>query len=128
MRWFSASCFALLLVHGTVSADVKPNNLFTDYGVLQRNCPIPVWGTADPGEEVTVAFRQEKMTVKAGPDGKWMVKLPPQEAGGPNDLVISGKNKLVLHDVLVGEVLICSGQSNMEWRLSITFNADWQIS
>jgi len=125
MRWFVVT--VILTVGTSVRTDVKPNNLFTDHGVLQRNCPIPIWGTADPGEEVTVAFRQEKTTVKAGPDGKWMVKLPPQEAGGPNDLVISGKNKLVLRDVLVGEVWICSGQSNMEWRLSVTFNADWQI-
>lgn len=73
--------------------------------------------SADPDEEVTVLFRGVAVGTNAGKDGKWAIKLPPQKAGGPDELTIRGKNTVVLKNVLVGEVWICSGQSNMEWSL-----------
>ena len=126
-RALTATSLALasLLIGPTLaSADVKPHVLFTDGAVLQRDMPVPVWGTADDGEKVTVKFQgQEVGTTAQG--GKWMVKLAALKASGePSTLTIEGKNKVEVADVLVGEVWICSGQSNMEWPLSKAANAE----
>ena len=88
---------------------------------------VSVWGWADDGEKVTVTFRGKKSSTTAK-GGKWMVKLSSQKAGGPDTLVVEGKNKIELKNVLVGEVWICSGQSNMEWPLSRSFEADKDIA
>ena len=106
----------LLALPGPASADVKPHVLFTDGAVLQRGIAVPVWGTADDGEKVTVKIQDQEVSTKAR-DGKWMVKLAELKAGGPFTLAIEGKNKVEVADVLVGEVWVCSGQSNMEWTL-----------
>ncbi|WP_435016929.1 sialate O-acetylesterase [Tundrisphaera sp. TA3] len=99
-------------------ADVKPNPLFSEGAVLQRGMPVPVWGTADPGESVTVKVQDQSATATADKDGKWMVKLAELKVGGPYTLTIAGKNTVEVPDVLVGDVWICSGQSNMEWPLN----------
>src|SRR4051794_14687934 len=104
-------------------ADVKPHVLFTDGAVLQREMPVPVWGTADDGEKVTVKFQGQEVETTAR-DGKWMVKLAALKAGGPSTMTIEGKNKVEVADILVGEVWICSGQSNMEWTLARAAEAD----
>jgi sialate O-acetylesterase len=120
-----------LLVLGTVSAsaDVKLPAVLSDHMVLQQQMSVPVWGTADAGEEVTVTFGQQKQTAKAGPDGKWAVKLSPLQASDkPAELTVAGKNTLKLSDILVGEVWICSGQSNMEFRVSSAKNAKEEIA
>ena len=83
--------------------------------VLQRDQKDRVWGWAEPGEEVTVKIADQSHTAKAGADGSWQVMLDPMPAGGPHVLSIEGKNTLKFDDVLVGEVWICSGQSNMQW-------------
>lgn len=97
--------------------DVALHGLFSDHMVLQCDHKIPVWGTAGDGEEVTVAFGEHKAQAKAAL-GKWRVELPAQKAGGPHTLVVQGKNRLELKNVLVGEVWICSGQSNMQWAVA----------
>ncbi len=97
-------------------ADVKPNPLFSDGAILQRGQVVPVWGTADEGEKVTVEFEKQKLTTTAK-DGKWRVDLKALQAGGPFTMKISGKNTIEIKDLLVGEVWVCSGQSNMEWKL-----------
>lgn len=110
---------AALGLSWTPRADVKLPALFSDNMVLQRGTELRVWGWADPGEKVTVEFRGAK--VSAEPQGgKWMVKLPRQRAGGPDAMVVTGKNKITVANVLVGEVWVCSGQSNMEWPLTRT--------
>jgi len=99
-------------------ADVTPNALFCDHAVLQRDKPIPVWGQAAPGEKVTVRLADKiAETTVAGADGRWSVRLPAQPAGGPFTLVFEGKNRVALTDVWLGEVWVCSGQSNMERQL-----------
>ena len=103
-------------------AAVKPNGLFTDGAVLQRDTRIAVWGTADNNEKVTVAIQNQKASTVAR-NGKWLVRLNPMHAGGPTTLTITGKNRIVLANIMVGEVYICSGQSNMEWPLSLADNA-----
>lgn len=94
-------------------AAVVPNVLFQSGAVLQRGMPVPVWGEADPGEKVTVSFREHRVETKADAGGKWMVKLPSMEVGAAADLVIEGTNQVVLNNVVVGEVWVGSGQSNI---------------
>lgn len=109
------------------SATVKPNGLFTDNAVLQQGIPIPVWGDAKSGEKVTVRFDGQTATTTAK-DGRWRVTLKAVKAGGPYDMSIEGENQMQLHNILVGEVWVCSGQSNMEWSVRNTFNADQAIA
>ena len=105
---------ALLFLAATAAADVKLPGVFGDHMVLQREMPVPVWGTAEPGEEVTITLGDQTKTVTAGSDGKWSVKLDAMKAGGPYKLKVQGKNNAVhFADVLVGEVWVGSGQSNM---------------
>ncbi len=103
--------------------------LFGDRMVLQQGQPIPVWGTAAPGARVEVVLAEARREVKAGQDGQWRVDLPAQAAGGPHELQVScGSAAIVLKDVLVGEVWVCSGQSNMEWPLCLSANADLEAA
>ncbi|MEO8496447.1 MAG: sialate O-acetylesterase [Planctomycetota bacterium] len=94
-------------------AEVKLANVFGDHMVLQREMAAPVWGWADPDEVVTVAIADQSKQATADADGKWLVKLDALSAGGPFTLTASGSNKVTVSDVLVGEVWLCSGQSNM---------------
>ena len=110
---------AFVFVSATIAfADVKPNQLFSDHAVLQSGMTIPVWGTADPGERVIVTLGKRKQSATTDANGKWMVKLGKMTPGGPFTLTISGKNTIVVNDVLVGEDWIGSGQSNMAFTVS----------
>jgi sialate O-acetylesterase len=102
---------------GVAHAEVLPNPLFSDHAVLQQGAEVPVWGTARVGESVTVEFQDQKVTTLAT-DGKWMVRLRNLKPGGPFAMSIRGDNTIALKNLLVGEVWLCSGQSNMEWALS----------
>ena len=99
-------------------ADVKVPAIFGSHMMLQRDQKDRIWGWAEPGEEVTVKIAGQSQTTKAGPDGSWQVMLDAMPAGGPHVLSIQGKNSVQLEDVLVGEVWICSGQSNMQWSVA----------
>lgn len=105
-------------------ADVTLPNIFSDHMVLQRDLKDPVWGWAEPGEEITVSIAGQTHETKAGEDGSWRVVLDPMPAGGPHALAVKGKNEVKFHDVLVGEVWICSGQSNMQWSVDISNDPD----
>ncbi len=97
-------------------ADVKLSPLFSEGMVLQQGMRVPIWGTAASGEKVTVRFRGQE--VSALPEkGKWMVHLEKLEPGGPFEMTVEGKNKFAFKNVLVGDVWICSGQSNMEMNV-----------
>lgn len=109
------------------NANVRMPLLFSDGMVLQRNKPIPVWGWADANEKVEIHFNKQTKTITADSNGKWMVKLDAEKAGGPFELSVSSKNKIVIKDVLVGEVWICSGQSNMEFQVSKAMDAKAEI-
>jgi sialate O-acetylesterase len=98
---------------GLARADVTLAPMFGDHMVLQREMAVPVWGQAAPGEKVTVTFRDQTKSATAGADGAWQVKLDALKAGGPDKLVAAGANTVTLDDVLVGEVWLGSGQSNM---------------
>jgi len=105
--WWAAAAVAV----------VAPHPLFTDHAVLQQGVDVPVWGTADPGEAVTVEIGGRHGSATADAKGKWLVRLPPMPAGGPFTMTISGRNRVVVSDVLVGEVWLAGGQSNMERQL-----------
>lgn len=105
-----------------VPAAVRLPAIFSEHMVLQRGIRVPVWGWADPGEQVTVTIARQTGKAQAGADGKWMVHLAPLKTGGPLRLVIQGKNTLAVEDVLVGEVWLCSGQSNMVMKVSAAQN------
>jgi sialate O-acetylesterase len=100
------------------NSEVKLNSLFSNNAVLQQGVEVPVWGTAGNNEKVTVRFAGQSLSTKAV-NGKWMVKLHPIKAcSEPQTMTIQGENTIAVSNILVGEVWICSGQSNMEWALS----------
>ena len=125
----SLTFLTLLTVAFTASADVTLPPVLGSGMVLQRDLPVPVWGWADAGEKVSVTFAGQTKTTKAGDDGKWMVKLDPLKANSKaTSLMVTGNNKISLDNVLVGEVWICSGQSNMEWALRSSMNAKEEVA
>ena len=102
----------------SVHAEIKPHGLFGDHMVVQANAPIPVWGWADPGESVTVTLADKTARTTTGADGKWRVNLAPLAATDqPQVLTLKGTNTITIMDVLVGDVWLCSGQSNMEFGI-----------
>jgi len=114
---FILTTLLLALLTTLNAAELKPAALFSDQMVLQRDKAVPIWGWADPGEQITVEFGGQKKTTTAGADGKWMVKLDPlRTSAEPRELRIAAANHqspVTVHDVLVGEVWLGSGQSNM---------------
>ncbi len=108
-------------------ADVKLPRIFSSNMVFQQGIEIPVWGWADKGERITVIFNNKTVRTKADNLGNWKVKLPVQQYGGPFQLTINGKNTLVFDNVMIGEVWICSGQSNMEFRVDQSINGSEEV-
>ena len=110
-------------------AQLRLPAFFGDHMVLQRDVPVKVWGEAAPGKRVTVELAGEKASAKADKTGRWSVSLPALQAGGPYTMVVkSGKESITFEDVLMGEVWLCSGQSNMEWRLRDVRNAEIEVA
>ena len=103
--------------------------LFSDHVVLQRDRPIPIWGRAAAGEEVTVTLSGSTKSVRADANGQWSVRMPELPAGGPHTLTARTANRLQnADDVLVGDVWLCSGQSNMEWSVRASLDARAEIA
>ncbi|QGJ69109.1 Sialate O-acetylesterase [Planctomycetales bacterium 10988] len=117
----------LALGTSAVQAEVSLPSIFTDHMVLQREHENKIWGSASAGEEITLTINEQSVSTTADDDGKWEAKLPPMPAGGPHEIQISGENELTLKDVLVGEVWVCSGQSNMAWPVDRAINSDLEI-
>ena len=112
------------------AAEIKMNPLFTDNMVMQQKSDAPVWGKAAPGAKikVTTSWNKKSYTAEADKDGKWMVKVRTPKAGGPYSMKVSenGETPLIINNILIGEVWLCSGQSNMQmpvngktWKRSI---------
>jgi sialate O-acetylesterase len=119
---------SLLSVTSTWSAVTLPNVIGNDM-VLQRDLPVPIWGWAEPNEIVSVAFAGQTKETKTNAQGKWMVKLDKLSANfKPSVLSIKGSNEIKLQNILVGEVWICSGQSNMEWQVNRCANPQEEIA
>lgn len=117
-------CLTACVVHGEVALPA----VFSDHMILQADMAAPVFGTAAVGDQVSIEINGQKKTATAGADGKWLAKLDPQKAGGPFELKVSGKNTLIVKDVLVGEVWLASGQSNMRFPLSRVTDAAGEMA
>jgi sialate O-acetylesterase len=111
-----------------LSAEVKLPAVLGDNAVLQADLPVPVWGTAAPDEKVTVTVAGQSKSTTAGAEGRWMVKLDALKAGGPLEMTVAGTNTITLKNLLVGEVWVGSGQSNMEFSLKGAANATEAIA
>src|SRR5262245_18062737 len=114
---------SVFLAAGTALGDVRLPGFFNDSMVLQRDIKVPVWGFARAGEQVTVVIAGQDKSGVADKDGRWRVALDPLNADGkPLEMTVSGKNTIVLKDVLVGEVWLCGGQSNMDMGVAHAAN------
>ena len=111
--------FSLLLFSSNwANANIKLSGLFQSNMVLQRDRDCVIWGTADTGEKITVSLNGKAYNTSADKKGQWKITLPPQPAGGPFQVLLQGKNNIVLDNVLFGDVWICGGQSNMQFRIA----------
>jgi sialate O-acetylesterase len=118
----------LILLAGSLTAQVKLSPIFNNNMVLQQGMEIPVWGWASPGEKVTVTLEKSTVSSKTNKEGKWNLKLPAMNYGGPYKMTIKGKNLLTLENVMIGEVWVCSGQSNMEFYLMNAVNGEAEVA
>lgn len=129
MRRLTLGLITAVLAASPAAAQDLLNGLFSDHAVVQRDRPLPVFGTAKPGEPVTVAFAGRTATATAGVDGAWRVDLPATPAGGPYDLTVKTPTAVqTVRDVLAGDVWLCSGQSNMEMKVEAANDAWNQIN
>jgi sialate O-acetylesterase len=133
MRSITLTCLAAVIfccaaVVVPARADVRLPNVFASHMVLQRDMPITIWGWANPNETLTVALGSANGQVQANERGEWKIILPAMKAGGPFTLKVTGSNSLEFDDVMVGEVWLCSGQSNMEMGMGMLRDAHKEIA
>lgn len=120
---------AYLYVSGTaVSANVRLPHVLGSHMVLQRDRAVTVWGWAEPGEAITVTIGDREVSTRTDANGKWLVKLPAMAAGGPYEMLVRGESTIRLTDILVGEVWLCSGQSNMQWGVATAENGKEEMA
>jgi sialate O-acetylesterase len=133
-RVFAAISLVLTAMRGAVAAAPQPqpllNEMFQDHAVLQRDRPIPVWGEAPPGDQITVSIASNSVRVRVDASGHWRAALPAMPAGGPYALSVHARSGAAqsVSDLLVGDVWLCSGQSNMEFAVANSLNAAREIS
>lgn len=108
-----------ILIKISAPAQVKLPQIVRDSMVMQRDAVVKIWGWASPNEKITIRFNSKQYKVNADANGNWMTKLPPMKPGGPYTMEITGKNRITLKDILIGDVWFCSGQSNMVHQLNI---------
>ena len=124
-----ASFLSLVAFCTSARADVSLPAIIGNHMVLESGMPLTIWGWASPGEDVTVALGGHKATVKTDANGDWLVKLPPIPASAElQEMTVSGSNTIKLSDILVGEVWLGSGQSNMQWSVEASDNAQEEIA
>lgn len=122
--------FCVIFLMGTLTtADVTLPKIFHDNMVLQQGMPVPIWGKSDPAQVIKVSFASQVKETKADAGGKWILKLNPLKANStPSKMVISGKKSITFKNILVGEVWLCSGQSNMSMGIVASKNAKEAIA
>lgn len=128
---FAGVCLALLLNANLTLAQIHVPKVFGEHMVLQRDKPIKIWGTAQPEATVVVSLERDSAAVKSDKDGKWQIELPARNAGGPYPMSIGLEGEapeIVWNDILVGEVWLCSGQSNMQWTVAASANPQEEIN
>ena len=129
IRWSRRGLFSIALLAGTFAADgamaeVKLPNIFTDSMVLQQKQENRIWGKDNPGQAVTISVGETKLTATTDAAGNWEAKLPAMEVGAPLTITVVGSSTKTISDVLVGEVWVCSGQSNMQWSVAQSNDPD----
>jgi sialate O-acetylesterase len=125
---FLLTCIFTLSLSFSLNAQVRVAEIYTDHMVIQRDTPVKVWGWASPGEQIQIQFGSKKYSAKTDNSGKWSIELDSQKAGGPYQMKISTyKEEQVISDILIGDVWLCSGQSNMEWTVEYSKNAKAEI-
>ena len=122
--WTVGVVLAACITGEAVQAEVKLNKLFSDAMVLQRDRANPIWGTGAADEEIKISLGKTEVKAKADAQGMWQAELPALTAGGPHELQVAGSNTITVKDVLIGEVWLCSGQSNMAMMVARSLNAD----
>jgi len=131
MNKFMVICFTVVMFLSVfvpgVRANVKLPAIISDNMVLQADKDIKIWGWADPKEDITVTIDKQKVNTKADDNGKWLIKLNPIKLGGPYEMAVTGKNTVIVKNILVGEVWFASGQSNMELYVSSSMNPEQEI-
>ncbi len=118
----------LALLAATAQAEVRLSEVFGEHMVLQRDRPLNLWGQATPGQTLMVHLADRQATARVGADGRWRVQLPPLPAGGPHRLLVKGDQVVVLNDILIGDVWLLGGQSNMEWPLANTDTGPQEVA
>jgi len=118
----------LALLAATAQAEVRLSEVFGEHMVLQRDRPLRLWGQATPGQSLTVTLGGREATTRVGADGRWRVQLDPLPAGGPHRLQVTGDQTVTLEDVLIGDVWLLGGQSNMEWPLAQTDTGPQEVA
>jgi sialate O-acetylesterase len=116
-----------MLISMESAAEVKLPLIFGDNMVLQREVPVRIWGQAQAGERVQVMIQGQRKSVRAGSNGKWQITLDPMKAGGPLQMIVKGKNTITFNNILVGDVWLAGGQSNMQWSVLQSANAEEEI-
>ena len=129
IRWSRRGLFSIALLALTFAADgamaeVKLPNIFTDSMVLQQKQENRIWGKDNPGQVVTISVGEKKLTATTDAAGNWEAKLPAMEVGAPLTITVVGSSTKTISDVLVGEVWVCSGQSNMQWSVAQSNDPD----
>jgi sialate O-acetylesterase len=127
-KTFLPLLLALLGATNTAQAEVRLATVFGEHMVLQRDRPLRLWGSATPGQTLSVELGGRRGSAKVGADGRWKVQLPALPAGGPHRLLVRGDQTVVLNDILIGDVWLLGGQSNMEWVLAETDTAAQEIA
>ena len=117
-----------LFLSPSALAGVRLPNVFSSHMVLQQQKPVIIWGWAEPNETVTIKLADKTQQVQANSKGEWKAELPALSAGGPYTLTVSGSSTVTCDDVLVGEVWLCSGQSNMEMGIGMANNGAQEIA
>jgi sialate O-acetylesterase len=123
-----ATILVCIFATSLIWANVKSARIFSSNMVLQQGQENPIWGWADKGEKITINFAGKTITTKANATGEWAAKLPLLDYGGPYEMTIKGKNSIRFENIMIGEVWICSGQSNMEFSIANTNNAKAEIA
>ena len=129
IRWSRRGLFSIALLAGTFAADwamaeVKLPNIFTDSMVLQQKQENRIWGKDNPGQVVTISVGETKLSATSDAAGNWEARLPAMEVGAPLTITVAGSSTKTISDVLVGEVWVCSGQSNMQWSVAQSNDPD----
>ena len=127
-RVFSLLFFVVFLVDLTAFADIKLPALISDNMVLQSDVKTRIWGLADPGEKVTVTLQKQSISTLADDSGSWQVYLAPMKAGGPVEMTVAGRDRITVRNILIGEVWVVAGQSNIWWPVNRTTNAEIEIA